>query len=333
MTELRKMALAGYTEIALELGANPTQILNNHGLPADYFKDIKVDDLMTMREAEKLLKTLADKTRAHHCGALMGIRQDISLLGIIGYIMQQSNTVSLALDALHEHLNLHAENAQAGVTSYGDVSGLYWNNPLPFEEQHYSNEVAMAQAVVVLKALIGNQFKTKTVHFTHQAPNDIAPYRKIFKAPVYFNQAKNEVIFDSIFLKKKIMEADPLLKEILINKIEQQYPQPEVDLLTEVEILIRQSLQSQQYQIDIIAKHLSLHPRTLQRKLQDLGISYSGLLEKIRRSIVQERLANANISITQLSDYLGYADNTALTRAFKRWFGITPTEWKKKYKT
>ena len=196
MTELRKMALAGFTEIALELGANPTQILNNHGLPADYFKDIKVDDLMTMREAEKLLKTLADKTRAHHCGALMGIRQDISLLGIIGYIMHQSTTVSLALDALHEHLNLHAENAQAGVTSYGDVSGLYWNNPLPFEEQHYSNEVAMAQAVVVLKALIGNQFKTKTVHFTHQAPNDIAPYRKIFKAPVYFNQAKNEVIFD-----------------------------------------------------------------------------------------------------------------------------------------
>ena len=128
------------------------------------------------------------------------------------------------------------------------------------------------------------------------------------------------------------MEADPLLKEILINKIEQQYPQPEVDLLSEVEILIRQSLQSQQYQIDKIAKHLSLHPRTLQRKLQDLGISYSGLLEKIRRSIVQERLANANISITQLSDYLGYADNTALTRAFKRWFGITPTEWKKNTK-
>ena len=107
MTELRKMALAGFTEIALELGANPTQILSNHGLPADYFKDIKVDDLMTMREAEKLLKTLADKTRQHHCGALMGIRQDISLLGIIGYIMQQSNTVSLALDALHELSLIH----------------------------------------------------------------------------------------------------------------------------------------------------------------------------------------------------------------------------------
>ena len=315
MIQLRKMAMFGFPEIARELGADPAQILNNHGLPSDYFKAIKVDDLMTMQDAEQLMETLADKTKAHHCGALMGSRQDIGFLGIIGYIMQQSSTVRLALDALHEHLTLHHEKGQTGVASYGDVSGLYWNNPLPFEEQHYTNEAAMAQAAVVLRAIIGNQFRAKTVHFTHRAPADIKPYKQIFKAPVYFNQAKNEIIFDSILLKKKIIKADPLLKEILIAKIEKHHPHKDNDLLSEVEVLIRQSLQGQQYQIEVIAKHLSLHPRTLQRK------------------IVQERLANANISITQLSDYLGYADNTALTRAFKRWFGITPTEWKKKYKT
>tara|TARA_B110000444_G_scaffold177892_1_gene166562 strand:+ start:1779 stop:2780 length:1002 start_codon:yes stop_codon:yes gene_type:complete len=331
--QLRKMAMFGFPEIARELGADPAQILNSHGLPSDYFKAIKVDDLMTMQDAEQLMETLADKTKAHHCGALMGSRQDIGFLGIIGYIMQQSSTVRLALDALHEHLTLHHEKGQTGVASYGDVSGLYWNNPLPFEEQHYTNEAAMAQAAVVLRAIIGNQFRAKTVHFTHRAPADIKPYKQIFKAPVYFNQAKNEIIFDSILLKKKIIKADPLLKEILIAKIEKHHPHKDNDLLSEVEVLIRQSLQGQQYQIEVIAKHLSLHPRTLQRKLQDLGISYSGLLEKIRRNIAQERLANADISITQLSDYLGYADNTALTRAFKRWFGITPTEWKKKYKT
>ena len=126
----------------------------------------------------------------------MGSRQDIGFLGIIGYIMQQSSTVRLALDALHEHLTLHHEKGQTGVASYGDVSGLYWNNPLPFEEQHYTNEAAMAQAAVVLRAIIGNQFRAKTVHFTHRAPADIKPYKQIFKAPVYFNQAKNEIIFE-----------------------------------------------------------------------------------------------------------------------------------------
>jgi len=52
-------------------------------------------------------------------------------------------------------------------------------------------------------------------------------------------------------------------------------------------------------------------------------------LESVRQAIATERLRNSDISIIQLSDYLGYADNTAFTRAFKRWFGSTPREWRK----
>lgn len=332
MTDLRKMALTGFPEIARELGADPTQILNNYGLPYDYFTNIKADDLMTIEEAEQLLRTLANKTRQHHCGALLGIRHDITFLGIIGYIMTQSSTVGEGLNALHEHLSFHAEKAQSGVTNYGNRCGLYWSSPLPFEQQRYTNEVAMAQGMVILKALIGHRFRAKAVHFKHLEPHDISPYQKIFQAPVLFGQTKTEIIFTTALLKKKIIKADPLLKEILITQIEQLHPLKHDDLLGEVEALVRRSLQSQQYQIEKIAKHLSLHPRTLQRKLQNMGTSYSELLETIRKSIAIERLTNTNLSIIQLSDYLGYADNTALTRAFKRWFGMTPTEWKKQHR-
>ena len=239
MTTLRKMAMEGYPELARELGVNPTLILQNHGLPYDFFSAIKVDDLMTLEQAENLIRSLANQSGQYHCGALLGIRHNINFLGIIGYIMQQSNTVESALQTLQDHLNLHAENAQAGISNYGDFSGLYWISPLPYEYQKHTNEVAMAQGIVILKALIGNQLKVKAVHFTHTEPNDTSPYQKT---------------------------------------------------------------------------------------------SYSELLEEIRRNIAKEQLSNTNISITQLSDYLGYADNTALTRAFKRWFGMTPTEWKKQHK-
>jgi AraC-like DNA-binding protein len=332
MTTLRKMAMEGYPELARELGVNPTLILQNHGLPYDFFSAIKVDDLMTLEQAENLIRSLANQSGQHHCGALLGIRHNINFLGIIGYIMQQSNTVESALQTLQDHLNLHAENAQAGISNYGDFSGLYWISPLPYEYQKHTNEVAMAQGIVILKALIGNQLKVKAVHFSHTEPNDTSPYRKIFQVPVSFEQSKNEIIFNSKFLEKKIIKADPLLKEILNQQIEKLQPQQSNNLIHEVDILIRRSLQSQQYHIEKIAKHFSLHPRTLQRKLQDMGTSYSELLEEIRRNIAKEQLSNTNISITQLSDYLGYADNTALTRAFKRWFGMTPTEWKKQHK-
>jgi hypothetical protein len=161
----------------------------------------------------------------------LGIRHNINFLGIIGYIMQQSNTVESALQTLQDHLNLHAENAQAGISNYGDFSGLYWISPLPYEYQKHTNEVAMAQGIVILKALIGNQLKVKAVHFTHTEPNDTSPYQKTFQVPVSFEQSKNEIIFNSKFLEKKIIKADPLLKEILNQQIEKLQPQQSNNLI------------------------------------------------------------------------------------------------------
>ena len=90
-------------------------------------------------------------------------------------------------------------------------------------------------------------------------------------------------------------------------------------------------MQSQRYSLEHAAKKLSLHPRTLQRKLDEENICYSGMLKKIRKEVAIERLQNSDISIIQLADYLGYGDNTAFTRAFKRWFGDSPSQWRKKH--
>ena len=71
----------------------------------------------------------------------------------------------------------------------------------------------------------------------------------------------------------------------------------------------------------------------MQRMLREEGSSFSELLESVRQEIASERLRNSDMSIIQLSDYLGYADNTAFTRAFKRWYGATPMQWRKSVNT
>ena len=190
----------------------------------------------------------------------------------------------------------------------------------------------MAQAMVIMKTLCGNQFKPKSVHFNHARKSDSTIYERIFRSPVHFEQSKTELIFDSELNNQPILRADPLLKEILTRQIEQIKIDESMDIRSQVEPLIRRSLQSQRYQIDRVAKHLFLHPRTLQRKLKDAGMNYSKIVEDIRKDVATERLKNSNITIMQLSDYLGYNDNTAFTRAFKKWFGETPVQWRKKQK-
>ena len=170
------------------------------------------------------------------------------------------------------------------------------------------------------------------MHFNHARKSDSTIYERIFRAPVHFEQSKTELIYDSELNNQPILRADPLLKEILTRQIEQIKTDESMDIRSQVEPLIRRSLQSQRYQIDRVAKHLSLHPRTLQRKLKDAGMNYSKIVEDIRKDVATERLKNSNITIMQLSDYLGYNDNTAFTRAFKKWFGETPVQWRKKQK-
>jgi AraC-like DNA-binding protein len=325
------MALSGFVETAKELDLATDEILYSHGLNANYFDRIGIDEMMDFELAIGLIESVAKESGQHHCGVLMGSKQDIHFLGIIGYLMEQSKDVLDALNALSQHLSIHTPTPVT-IEDYGQLTSINFINILPLSRQSYSNEMAMAQAMVIMKTLCGNQFKPKSVHFNHARKSDSTIYERIFRAPVHFEQSKTELIFDSELNNQPILRADPLLKQILTRQIEQIKTDESMDIRSQVEPLIRRSLQSQRYQIDRVAKHLSLHPRTLQRKLKDAGMNYSKIVEDIRKDVATERLKNSNITIMQLSDYLGYNDNTAFTRAFKKWFGETPVQWRKKQK-
>ena len=331
MAQLRKMALSGFIETTKELNLKSDEILYAHGLNTNYFDRIGTDEMMDFELAIRLIESVAKESGQHHCGVLMGSKQDIHFLGIIGYLMEQSKDVLDALNALSQHLSIHTPTPVT-IEDYGQLTGINFINILPLSRQSYSNEMAMAQAMVIMKTLCGNQFRPKSVHFNHARKSDSTIYERIFRSPVHFEQSKTELIFDSELNNQPILRADPLLKEILTRQIEQIKTDESMDIRSQVEPLIRRSLQSQRYQIDRVAKHLSLHPRTLQRKLKDAGMNYSKIVEDIRKDVATERLKNSNITIMQLSDYLGYNDNTAFTRAFKKWFGETPVQWRKKQK-
>ena len=137
------------------------------------------------------------------------------------------------------------------------------------------------------------------------------------------------MIFPRHWLDKPILHADPGLKKILHAHVLQLEEDNSVDLLDSVKSAIREILPTRSCSIDMVASQMALHPRTLQRMLKEQGSSFSSLLESVRKAIATDRLSNSSVSIIQLSDYLGYADNTAFTRAFKRWYGTSPKQWRK----
>jgi len=330
MAKVRAAVIAGFDKQMRLLQADPDKILQANGFSPGFPAVGDLDELVSYNCIEGLLQNAADATGCSHFAALLGINQNINLLGAVGQLMLQSNDVGTALLALVDHLMLHISGPVNGaLNSFGDQAHLSYHNSAQTELRKQSDELAMAQSIVIMQALCGLDWKPTRVCFCHESPASLKPYQKLFKAPVLFDQQRTEIVFPKIWLKAPILQVDPALNMILrshINQLEEDVPR---DLCGDVVRLIRELLPLGPCGIETVADRLAVHPRTLQRMLKQEGSSFSDLLESVRQAIATERLRNSDISIIQLSDYLGYADNTAFTRAFKRWFGSTPREWRK----
>jgi AraC-like DNA-binding protein len=336
MDQVRIAAIDGFLELVRRTGGDPAPILSKSGLPTSFFEDHESDDFMGYEQVEILLQTAADMTNCPHFGALLGSQQSIRLLGIIGYVMQQSSNARVAIDQLIDHFTLHVKGGSIIELSIaGDHAMFSYKVTGDFKKVSQTNELAMAESIVVLRAIFGNSWKPTAVLFTHKTPTNLRPYSGIFRGPVSFNQDENQVLFPRDLLNRKISSADPELNKILLSHVEllkkeMLKNESSSDLCTKVETLIRQTLPLGKISSRYIASLMSVHRRTLHRMLKGEGISFTAILENVRKSIAIDRLQNSDISIIQLANYLGYADNSAFTRSFKRWTGKTPQQWKNK---
>ena len=330
MGVVRVAVMSGFDNLVRELGADPSHVLSSVGLPKNYFVSHHEDDLMPYKQAEILLDAASRATKCVHFSALLGSRQTINVVGVISYLMQQCPTVGTAVQALFDHHSVHVKDALTlEFSETGEQARVSYRSFTNTGLSNISEEMAMAHLLVIMQGLCKDRFKATRVNFRHRQPQDLFPYLKIFSAPVYFEQNQTEMVFAKHWLDKPILHADPGLKEILHTHVMQLEEDNSVDLLESVRSTIRETLPTRSCSIDMVASQMALHPRTLQRMLKEQGSSFSSLLESVRKAIATERLGNSAVPIIQLSDYLGYADNTAFTRAFKRWYGTTPKQWRK----
>ncbi len=79
---------------------------------------------------------------------------------------------------------------------------------------------------------------------------------------------------------------------------------------------------------DTIAAHLSMHKRTLQRRLASENVSYEQLLNEERMKLARQYLMEPNLKLSQIAGLLGYSEQSALNRACRDWFDLTPRAYR-----
>ena len=169
----------------------------------------------------------------------------------------------------------------------------------------------------------------KAVYLSVPAPDDSSFYKSVFQCPVHFNQPYNRIEFEESCMREPLSTHDPVRKAQYIATLESliESDQAHKAFIESLEHTIRQGLSVGRYNFPAISDAMKMSEAKLRQDMKAYGIQYRDFLEEIRKMMFHEKFS-AGLSFTKIALELGYNDQAAFSKAFKRWYNISPTEYK-----
>lgn len=167
------------------------------------------------------------------------------------------------------------------------------------------------------------------VQFAHAPPKHAAQVPLVFGLPVQFAAEHNAVVFPAAMLSQPMRTADSVLHDVLERLANQ-----EMLALSDRSAFparVREALQAELAQgarLEAVAARLGLSPGALRSRLVQHGTTHSELLDRMRRDTAQRLLRQSQLSFAEIAHALGFAHPPAFHRAVRRWFGLTPGEYR-----
>jgi AraC-like DNA-binding protein len=324
---VRLGATVGLVPVLQGLGADPAQLLAEAGADVSLFDNR--DNWVSYRARNHWVAHCVERTGCRHLGLLIGQRNNLGSLGLIGLLAKYSPDVEGALRSLVHYFHLHAQGAVPTFHTDGALAALGYETYVPDAEANDQIvDAALATEFNALRALCGPDFNATEIRFAHREPGNLRPFREFFRAPLRFDDEENAVVFHASWLQHRLSSDDPDLRRLLQKQVESLELQFGDDFPEQVRSLLRTALVTGHGGAEQIADMLAMHSRTLHRRLAASGTNFRALVDEGRYAIACQLLAETDSDVSHVAGVLDYADPSAFTRAFRRWSGTTPAAWR-----
>jgi AraC-like DNA-binding protein len=169
------------------------------------------------------------------------------------------------------------------------------------------------------------------VQLAHPAPPHVSEHARVFRAPVSFGCATNAVVIEREFVERQVPAADERLYPVLrryLDGVLKEMP-PEEGLLAAVRRIVGELMRDGDPTLVQVARKLDMGPRTLQRRLKEDRVDFRALVDDTRRRFALNYLRDRKHTLTEIAYLLGYSEVSAFNRAFRRWTGATPSDYRR----
>jgi AraC-like DNA-binding protein len=307
-----------------QLGVDPAPIIAAAGLELEVFSD--PSNRIPYEGALHVLNEAAVRTRCPHIGLLLGRMWGTSDLGLLGELVRHSPTVGTGLQEFVVNHHLNSEGALAFVVHRDKIVDLGYAVYVPFAASCSPlYDGALAALVSILRELCGDGWSPAAVFLTHSAPDNVAPYREYFQAPLHFGSDVCVLRFGAHWLDRPVAGADPQRLRLARAKA---LAIGEPRLVEKVQRTLRTLLLHSRGSGADVAQSLAMHRRTLDRRLSAAGTTFQEVLDRVRFAVTKELLDGSTLTLIDITATLGYADEASFIRAFRRWTGTTPGAWR-----
>ena len=320
-----------------ELGLAPQVGLDGTGLSVEALNDPFA--LTSTNQFLTAARNAVNACDAPDLGLRVGLRLHVSSYGMYGYALLCSVSLRHAFDTAVRYHQLANGMMQIRWTESEGVAAWHFpalaQMPTPGVDQRlyrFLMDLQFAVHVTLIKDAMGAWCLPARAQFTEPEPDPVyaSAHAAALECPVAYGQSENALIYPAAWLARAPQFANPITAAQVSAHCAELLQ--DFDGQSEMTRRVYQALTRTPGRfpgIEDIAESLCMTSRTLRRRLDAEGTSYSDLLTDVRRALAVDYLSATQFSAEEIASALGFSDAVSFRHAFKRWTGVTPNDFRR----
>lgn len=308
-----------------------------HGIPKGVLKWLSAldpDDRVHVASVHQMLEAVVSLTQDESLGLQACSQTTPGDLGLFDFVVSSATTVRAALESAGRYMRLLNDALEFALEVNDERAFVRLDSrvvlPTPAED-FQSCGLIWNQASGWPEGML----EATDVWFRHAPPSDLEPYHKLLpSARLHFHSPRSGFSFPSQFLDAPLRTRDHKLHAVLrrfAESVVAELPQP-LSVTERVRRIIVEQLAASDLGQQETAQRLGMSSRTLSRRLAQEGTTFRDLVDDARKRIALRYLAEHDLSIAEIALLAGFYDAPSFFRAFRRWTGVTPREYRQSHR-
>ena len=321
---IRSSLLTEFPTLVRALGGPLGDILQEAGLSLEQIEQPTL--LIPFDKQIRLLQIAAERCHCEAFALELAKRQDMAVFGALSILAAQASTVRQGLQMFGRYLHYSVQAVRLDMREEGEL--VFFTVDSPFDVAAGSHQFwdhAVALLFTVTRMVCGQNWSPRSAFLRRPEPGDPRPYSRYFCCPVAFGGDFSGLVFASDVLERPVSSSIKTVPDQLQHYLRSSFGG---DFLEQVRRVINSLLPTHNCTSATVAQCMGYSQRTLQRRLASEQTSFQQQLDRVRSELAITYLQEPGFSLTDIGELLGFAESGVFTRSFRRWFGVTPSNWR-----